>query len=1295
MEPSHNALRGVTLITINYDKFAETKNVVLTKIVDYISKRFENIQKDEVLKSAQLLDPVLYQMLRINVAFETFGKEAVSTIAKQLAVPLQTAKFDAERVHAEWLDLKVFVKRNPVIRVKTFSAVWNDILSLHRARFPNMSLIGELVLVLPLNAACCERGFSQMKIIKSDWRSSMTPKTLDSLMRIVIDGPDIDTFDPSRSNFLSIEEYPSEYPSGMIQSLKEKMFIDSKYRPIVKLHEVSSSYGKNTENIVKNISFELNPGDYLCVIGEVGSGKTSLLKTILKEMVVNDGVIKVRGTIAYACQQSWIFSDTLKNNILFGSKFDHERYKNIIKACCLSMDICQMPDGDETIVGERGIKLSGGQRARVSLARALYYDADIYLLDDPLSAVDAEVGNHLYSQCIQGYLANKITILVTHQINFLRHAPNILSLRKVFKFVIIPKHYRYSKLLYELCCLLNSLYIFFIKLYMVDSIMVEIASLRSHLEDAKGQLVKLISKDRIHKPDTVKYLNKSMKVALAKLSNIEKSVSEGATVVKERPSQPTYANVVAKAVASHRSPPETIIVESQDADIKTAGQLQALVKDSVNLREAKIGVTNIRHAGTKLIIKTQNSVDKGTLVNLINNTLKAKNKRPIYGTYETLLEKFPNLKTFFTESFINPSTATKKIKGEQAIFKSKEVDGICKLDNIEEATSNSVSWKVYEDFFRAAGNPFLILLTSISLNIIYSLILLGFDYWIKIWTEFEDQKTSLPGNRSTSTEHLGFSFNSHFQNNQNSLIILSIICLISVLFSIPTIFFDIMFCLRAARKLHDRMFNKLLHAPIKFFNCHPIGEILNRFTKDIGEIDEYIPAGYQDFLQDTIKCIIMVLAVCFVAPYLFIVTILLGILAVFAAKIYARSYTTLKRAENITKSPVYTHVSITLDGLSTIRAYGALDRFRYQFNNLQDLNMATYHMYYSVQIWLALYAEYIGTLMICVVTIMPVIFHSASSASSIGFIISQLVHVSSAIQLRIRTALTLQSRFTSVERVMEYGAIHSEADRECAEENILPDNWPQIGSILAYNVSLAYNKNNFVLKDICFSIKGGQKVGVIGRTGAGKTSLVNALFRLEEPSGCLKIDGIDISKIGLHQLRKSISIIPQEPLLFKNTIRYNLDPFGSYSDAKLWSALESVELKSVVVHFPDQLDTTFTEGNNLSVGEQQLICLARAILKENKIIVLDEATSSVDVITDKIIQKTIRTKFKDFTVITIAHRIHTIIDADVIMVIDNGHIVEMGSPKNLIQNKDGHFYKTILETGSSAQLLIKQSLGGN
>ncbi|KAG1673338.1 Multidrug resistance-associated protein 4 [Nymphon striatum] len=740
-------------------------------------------------------------------------------------------------------------------------------------------------------------------------------------------------------NFLSIEEYPSEYPSGIMKTFKENLFIDSNFRPIVELHEVYSSYGKDTDNVVKDISFKLNPGDFICVIGEVGSGKTSLLKTILKEMVVNNGSIKVRGKTAYVCQQSWIFSDTLKNNILFGSIYDQERYNNIINACCLSMDINMMPHGDETVVGERGIKLSGGQRARVSLARALYYDADVYLLDDPLSAVDAEVGNHLYSQCIQGYLENKITILVTHQINFLRNAPNILLLRK--------------------------------------------------------------------------------------------------------------------------------------------------------------------------------------------------NNKPLYGNYETLLEKIPNLTKFFTDSFKNPENSTNKIKNEEALFKGKQDEGIYKLDNIEDATSDSVSFKVYEEFFRAAGNPYLILLTSISLNIIYAFILLSFDYWIKIWTEFEDQKTCLYANCSRSTDHLGFPSNSINQNNGNSLIILSIICLISLLFSIPTIFFDMMFCLRAARNLHDRMFNKLLHAPIKFFNCNPIGEILNRFTKDIGEIDEYIPGDYHDFQS-----------------------------------------------------------------------------------------------------------------------------------------------------------------FTSVERVLEYGAINSEADRECAKENTPPDNWPQTRSICATNMSLAYNTNKFVLKDISFSIKGGQKVGVIGRTGAGKTSLVNAIFRLEEPSGCLKIDGIDITKIGLHQLRKNISIIPQEPLLFNNTIRYNLDPFGFYNDAKLWSALESVELKSVIGHFPERLATKFTEGTNLSVGQQQLICLARSILKENKIIVLDEATSSVDVITDQIIQNTIRTKFKDFTVITIAHRIHTIIDADVIMVIDNGNIIEMDSPKNLVQNKDGHFYKTILETGSSAPLLIKQSLCG-
>ncbi|KAG1671326.1 Multidrug resistance-associated protein 4 [Nymphon striatum] len=762
----------------------------------------------------------------------------------------------------------------------------------------------------------------------------------------------------------SNSEYPSEYPSGIMKTFKENLFIDSNFRPIVELHEVYSSYGKDTDNVVKDISFKLNPGDFICVIGEVGSGKTSLLKTILKEMVVNNGSIKVRGKTAYVCQQSWIFSDTLKNNILFGSIYDQERYNNIINACCLSMDINMMPHGDETVVGERGIKLSGGQRARVSLARALYYDADVYLLDDPLSAVDAELMKNVY--------------------------------------------------------------------YLLD--------------------------------------------------------------------------IVEKLAEIHKT-------------------------------------------------------------SRINN-------KPLYGNYETLLEKIPNLTKFFTDSFKNPENSTNKIKNEEALFKGKQDEGIYKLDNIEDATSDSVSFKVYEEFFRAAGNPYLILLTSISLNIIYAFILLSFDYWIKIWTEFEDQKTCLYANCSRSTDHLGFPSNSINQNNGNSLIILSIICLISLLFSIPTIFFDMMFCLRAARNLHDRMFNKLLHAPIKFFNCNPIGEILNRFTKDIGEIDEYIPGDYHDFQSDVIKCIIMILAVCLVEPYLFIVTILLIVMSVFAAKIYMRSFTILKRAENISllpaKSPVFTHVSITLDGLSTIRAYGALDRFRIQFNNLQDLNMATYYMYISIQKWFALYAEYIATLMICVVTISPVLFHTASSTSSLGFIITQLVHVSSAIQYRIRTALDLQSKFTSVERVLEYGAINSEADRECAKENTPPDNWPQTGSICATNMSLAYNTNKFVLKDISFSIKGGQKVGVIGRTGAGKTSLVNAIFRLEEPSGCLKIDGIDITKIGLHQLRKNISIIPQEPLLFNNTIRYNLDPFGFYNDAKLWSALESVCIpnKFYIQNFP-------------------------------------------------------------------------------------------------------------------------------
>ncbi|KAG1709753.1 Multidrug resistance-associated protein 4 [Nymphon striatum] len=442
-------------------------------------------------------------------------------------------------------------------------------------------------------------------------------------------------------NFLSIEEYSPEHPTRKIHSFKEILFKDSKYRPIVKLHEVYSSYGKNTENVVKDITFKLNPGESLCVIGEVGSGKTSLMKTILKEMVVTNGSIKVRGKVAYACQQSWIFSDTLKNNILFGSKFDQERYQNVINACCLSMDINVMPNKDETVVGERGINLSGGQRARISLARALYCDADVYLLDDPLSAVDAEVGNHLYSQ------------------------------QKIF--------------------------------YSFD----------------------------------------------------------------------------------------------RDADI---GKVLSDAFDTNNDRDAMCLARTAQIIRTDMfqeLFSFNGSFSSKCQEKSLSLVLIAMNNKPLLGTYETVLEKCPSLTTFFTDSFKNPEITTKKLEIKQALFNGKEDDDmIFKLDNIEDATSKSVSWKVYKEFFRAAGNPYLILLISISLNIIYSLIILGFDYWIKIWTEFEEQKTNLPGNLSPSTAHLGFSSDSLYLNNQNCLIILSIICLISVLCSIPTLFFDMMFCYR-------------------------------------------------------------------------------------------------------------------------------------------------------------------------------------------------------------------------------------------------------------------------------------------------------------------------------------------------------------------------------------------------------------------------------------------------------------------------------------------------------------------
>ncbi|KAG1657836.1 Multidrug resistance-associated protein 4 [Nymphon striatum] len=856
--------------------------------------------------------------------------------------------------------------------------------------------------------------------------------------------------------FLSNEEYP--------EKVHEKLIKDSKSNPVVHLDNVDSSWGMSTRNVLNGISFQLNPGDYLSVIGEVGSGKTSLLKTILKEMNVNNGSLRVEGKVAYACQQSWIFSDTVKNNIIFGSEFNPKKYRKVIEACCLLKDIQDMKNGDETIVGERGIQLSGGQRARISLARALYYDADIYLLDDPLSAVDAEVGNHLYTKCIQEYLAKKIRILVTHQINYLKHAPKILLLTK--------------------------------------------------------------------------------------------------------------------------------------------------------------------------------------------------NAKPLCGTYDELLKTYPHLATFFTDSSKKHVDKKEPKRQSQIKLENKEAEGLKKLDRAENATAKAIPFKVYRNFFKAAGNPFFIVVTILMLNLVNSLFLIGADIWIMTWTEAERTRQFSPvnGNASESIKrNSNFLLNYLVKDNVYNLQVLALFVASGILMYIPASIFDMMTCVKAGRHLHDKMFDRLLHAPIKFFNSNPIGEILNRFTKDIGHIDHLIPQLFQEFSNETMRLLVMIVAVCIVDYYLILVTIVSGSAAVFAGMVFTKSYTTFKRAENITKSPVFTHVSITLDGLSTIRAYDALDRFQNKLNDLQDLNIAVYYMHLS---------------------------------SSTGFLITQLAQIALALQWRVRVAIELQSKFTSVERVMEYGEIESEAARECTEENRPPKDWPQKGFVEASNMSLAYNKNNYVLKDICFTIKGSQKVGIVGRTGAGKTSLINALFRLTEPKGTLKIDGVNISNIGLHQLRRNISIIPQEPVLFQDTIRFNMDPFSAYDDSSIWEALQSVELKSVVGKFPKKLETELTEGGfSLSLGQQQLICLARAIIKQNKIIVMDEATSNVDVITDKLIQRTIRTKFKDFTVITIAHRIHTIIDSDVIM-------AEFDSPKALVRNTNSQFYKMIMETGSSAPLLFSQALNG-
>ncbi|XP_068161646.1 ATP-binding cassette sub-family C member 3 isoform X2 [Antennarius striatus] len=889
------------------------------------------------------------------------------------------------------------------------------------------------------------------------------------------------------------------------------------------------TWAEDDPPVLHNINVMVPQGSLLAVVGHVGCGKSSLISALLGEMEKLEGEVSIRGSVAYVPQQAWIQNATLRDNILFGRPYNAQKYSCVLEACALTPDLEVLPGGDMTEIGEKGINLSGGQRQRVSLARALYSDADVYLLDDPLSAVDAHVAKHIFDNLIgpEGALQGKTRILVTHGISFLPQVDNIMVLVEGN----VSEMGSYQELLNQ-----NGAFAEFLRNYALEDI--EEDEVTEEFED-----------DELFPED-------SMSIHTDLVDN-EPGINE--------------------------------------AKKKFMRQISIISADGENLRSR--------------------SVKKHTC-------------------------------------------GQKKHSESQEKRKPDEKQ---KLIQAETAETGRVKSKVYLEYIKAVGP-----LLSVLICFLYgcqSAAAIGGNIWLSQWTN--DAST----NQTQENVHMRVGVYAALGIAQGILVMMSSFTLA-------------MGNIGAARKLHYNLLVNKLQTSQSFFDTTPLGRIINRFSKDIYIIDEALPSTVLMLLATVFLSLSTMIVIISSTPIFTVVIVPLAFIYVFVQRFYVATSRQLKRLESVSRSPIYSHFSETITGCSVIRAYGRNSSFILMSDVRVDDNQKSYYPGIVSNRWLGVRIEFIGNCIVLFAALFAVTGKESLNPGLVGLSVSYALQVTMSLNWMVRMSSDLENNIVAVERVKEYSETKTEAPWEI-EDKKPPPEWPTEGNVEFHDYSVRYREGlDLVLKKLSLSVKGGEKIGIVGRTGAGKSSMTLCLFRLlEAAAGEITIDEVNISEIGLHDLRSKLTIIPQEPVLFSGTLRMNLDPFDKYSDEEVWKALEHSHLHKFVSNQPAKLELECSEGgDNLSVGQRQLVCLARALLRKTRILVLDEATAAIDLETDDLIQSTIRTQFEDCTVFTIAHRLNTIMDYTRVLVLDRGQIAEFDTPAELLSQR-GIFYSMVKDAG--------------
>lgn len=1000
------------------------------------------------------------------------------------------------------------------------------------------------------------------------------------------------------------QKYKQLRHTGKAPDAPEIGFVDGTFTWGRKHAEIDDRHGSFR---LMDLNLQFEPGQLNVVAGPTGCGKTSLLMALLGEMTLLSGSVYLPGgrsredmtrdpntgltdSVAYCAQQAWLENGSVKENILFASVYDKNRYKQVIKACALQKDLEILDAGDETLVGEKGVTLSGGQKQRISLARALYCTARHVILDDILSAVDSHTAKWIFEKALMGPLMyNRTCILVTH---------NVALCLPQAQYAVILDNGRVT---------------------------------------AQGSADTVIKSGKLGQD-----LTKSTPAGSRNHSREPSRVTSPSPSSQPTSDTLTNGSVPHDTAYSNGGVNGTTGTDKHDTPIAgpakaTATPSNTALQEGKATGSVKIGIIMmyLHSMGSWFFWVMAASIFVAQQLSNVSTNLWIREWSNQYVTQD-----------YSSASSIGPSTATyvRGVSGWSSCFDSRLCAFKSPLSHV---------------------GPISMMLTP-------------------------------------ETEHV------------NAGYYLGIYAILGVTFMAITFLREaILFAgsLKASHRIHTNLIRKVSHAKFRFFDSTPLGQMMNRFSKDIEAVDQEIAPVAVGVIHCMATIITTVILISVITPGFLIAGLAITIVYFLIGKFYINSSRDLKRLESLQRSPLYQQFGETLTGMATIRAYG--DERRFIRDNLTAVNTANRPFIYlwAANRWLAFRVDVVGASVSFFAGVFVVLSVGKIDAGAAGLAMTYAVSFTENVLWFVRLYASNEQNMNSVERIKEYLDVDQEAE-PIVEKSRPPGDWPSQGTVEFSGYSTRYRKDyDMVLRNLTFKISPCEKVGIVGRTGAGKSSLALALFRaLEAEEGKILIDGIDISTIGLRDLRENIVMVPQDPTLFSGTIRTNLDPFGLFTDEEIFNALRRVHLVGGSLTSPPTPDTSrpatpklpgiilnggpdktpasgtaipssptenkniflnlqspvSESGGNLSQGQRQLLCLARALLKEPKVLLMDEATASIDYATDSKVQATIK-ELKNNTIITIAHRLKTIVDYDRVVVMERGEVVEIGSPWDLLR----------------------------